>query len=244
MRAKVAGGLALSLLQTRYEIETPKGPIAFALLGLGSAKRSGMLLMKQPETIAWIDSFRPDSVFWDIGANIGIYALYAALRGDVKVVAFEPAAVNYFLLAANCELNHFDDRMNCFLLGLGEGRGVARLEVSQFEPASSFSFRGKPREPRTGRQTSLILSIDQVVEEFGVPCPTYIKIDVPDLGEAILRGGARTLPRPEVRDIHIEAGDDPGSDQRIAALLDHYGFAVAGRHERAVATDLTFTKRT
>ncbi len=35
---------------------------------------------KEPETLDWIDSFNSDDVFWDIGANIGIYSIYAALH--------------------------------------------------------------------------------------------------------------------------------------------------------------------
>jgi hypothetical protein len=31
---------------------------------------------KEPETLAWIDSFKPESIFWDIGANL-VEQLYA-----------------------------------------------------------------------------------------------------------------------------------------------------------------------
>jgi len=34
----------------------------------------------QGELIEWIDGFRPNGVFWDIAANVGLYTLYAALR--------------------------------------------------------------------------------------------------------------------------------------------------------------------
>src|SRR3990172_6587942 len=33
---------------------------------------------KEPETLDWIDSLPRASVLWDIGANIGLYACYAA----------------------------------------------------------------------------------------------------------------------------------------------------------------------
>ena len=32
---------------------------------------------KEPETLDWIDSFSEDSILWDIGANIGLYSVYA-----------------------------------------------------------------------------------------------------------------------------------------------------------------------
>ena len=58
------------------------------------------LRTKEPDTIAWIDGFEPNSVFWDVGANIGIYSLYAAALGH-SVVAFEPLPVHYAQLCVN-----------------------------------------------------------------------------------------------------------------------------------------------
>ena len=36
------------------------------------------LFTKEADTIDWINNFDDNCVFWDIGANIGIYSLYAA----------------------------------------------------------------------------------------------------------------------------------------------------------------------
>ena len=110
------------------------------------------------------------------------------------MVAFEPAAVNYFILAANCELNAFGERVDCLPIGVGADKSVERLDVSQFEPAHSFSFRHKGRRPLSSRQATLVVSIDELIHEHGLPCPNYIKIDVPALTGAIIEGGARTLP--------------------------------------------------
>ncbi|MET0212530.1 MAG: FkbM family methyltransferase, partial [Vicinamibacterales bacterium] len=140
-RAKVQGELARALTKDALRIDTPKGQLLFAVFGETSGFRAKGLLTKQKATIAWIDGFAPDSVFWDIGANIGSYTHYAALRPDIRVVAFEPAAVNYFILAANCELNAFGERVDCLPIGVGADKTVERLDVSQFEPAHSFSFR-------------------------------------------------------------------------------------------------------
>jgi FkbM family methyltransferase len=241
-RAKVQGELARALVSEPFRIETPKGPLLFAVLGETSAFRARGLLTKQRATIAWIDTFRPGSVFWDIGANVGSYALYAALRKDIRVVAFEPAAVNYFLLAANCELNAFGEHLDCLQIGVGGGRSVERLEVSQFTPALSFSFRGKGQRPPGGRQAALVLSMDQLVEQFALPCPNYIKIDVPAMTEAIIAGGSRTLQRPEMRELHIEASETSKGGRRIVELLAEQGFGIAARHVRKDTTDLTFAR--
>lgn len=244
-RARAQSSIALKLLKKTFAIETPAGRVSFVLLGRVAAARATALLTKQPATIAWIDQFHGDSVFWDVGANVGAYTLYAALRGNTRVVAIEPAAVNYFLLTANCEANGIDDRVDCLLLGLGDGSAVTRLSVSQFEPARSFSFRdSKPdrRYSHDGRQAALVLSMDDLVTRYGLPCPNYIKIDAPGMSEAIVAGALRTLQRPEVREVHIELREQSKGGQRIAEMLEQAGFSIVSRHGHRGSTDVTFAK--
>ena len=242
-RSRVQSQFAQALLEERFIVETPRGPLAFVLVGPKSMQRARNVLSKQPGTISWIDSFTPDSVFWDIGANVGVYALYAALRNDTTVVAFEPAAVNYFLLAANCESNHLDARMTCLLAGLGTGKAIGRLAVSQFAAAESCAFRGKDLSHAT-RQAALLVSMDELVEEFGLHPPNYVKIDVPGLTEDILIGGTRTLARTEVRELHIEMREHSKTGVRIVPMLRELGFTLTDRHTHAAATDVTFVRTT
>lgn len=241
-RARLQARFAQALLDETFEVSTPSGEVSFVLLGRGAEIRARSLLTKQPATIEWIDSFGPNSVFWDVGANVGVYTLYAALRGDARVVAFEPAAVNYFLLAANCEANRLDARVDCLLVGLGRGKAIGRLGLSQFSPGGSFSFREKQDGKRSSHQAALLLSMDQLVEEFGLECPNYIKIDVPGLTEEIIAGGVGMLGREAVRELHIEMREHSKAGQRIVKTLSELGFAIANRLAHGEATDLTFAK--
>jgi FkbM family methyltransferase len=242
-RAALQGDFTQALLQDALRVDTPHGPLAFVLMGGASGGRATRVLDKQPATIAWIDTFAAGSVFWDVGANVGVYTLYAAQQPGIKVVAIEPAAVNYFLLTANCEINNMNDRVDCLLLGLGSATGIARLEVSQFEPAHSFSFIGKTRQPRTGRQAAIIESMDRLIADYALPCPNYIKIDVPGMTDDIFAGAAQTLQRTEVRQLHIEVRIDSKSGQRIADLLGGYGFRLTGGAENdGGGSDVTFSR--
>ena len=241
-RARLQSRFSQALLDETFEINTPSGPLKFVLLGRGTAIRAMSVLRKQPATIQWIESFRRDSVFWDVGANVGVYALYAALRGDTKVVAFESAAVNFFLLAANCEVNGLDAKVDCLLIGLGSEKAIGRLEVSQFSPAESFSFRATQDQKHQSQQAALLLSMDQLIEEFGLACPNYIKIDVPGLTESIVTGGVHLLRRPEVRELHVEMREHSGTGQRIVEKLNQAGFEIVGRPAHGGATDLIFVR--
>ena len=47
---------------------------------------------KEPDTLDWIDTFSDGSIFWDIGANIGLYSIYAGKTiKDIKIYSFEPS---------------------------------------------------------------------------------------------------------------------------------------------------------
>jgi len=241
-RGKLQAIFTNALLADTMAVATPAGPLSFVMLGRKTAGRASTLLTKQPGTIDWINSFRTDSVFWDVGANIGVYALYAALRGGTKVVAFEPAAVNYFLLAANCEANRLDASVDCLQVGLGGERALARLEVSQFGPAQSFSFRPKDDRQLPSRQAALILPMDQLIDDYGVPCPTYVKIDAPGMTQAIIAGGSRTLQRREVRQIHVELNDQSQGGRQVVEMLRTHGFGVVSRHPHGGSMDVTFAR--
>ena len=71
------------------------------------------ILDKEPDTIEWIDNFSIDNndnfIFWDIGANIGLYSLYCASvhRNKSKIYAFEPSTSNLRVLSRNITDNNF-----------------------------------------------------------------------------------------------------------------------------------------
>jgi FkbM family methyltransferase len=242
-RARLQSDFTQKMIDSTLAVETPKGTLSFVLLGKTSGGRAMTVLTKQPATIEWIDSFQPGSVFWDIGASVGVFSVYAALATNTRVVAFEPAAVNYYLLSANCEANKLHDRVDCLLVGVGRQRSIARLEVSQFRPARSFSFRGKRDQPYESRQAAVVLSIDELVEEYGMPCPNYIKIDAPGASEDIIAGAARTFRRSEVRQVHLEVRDTSKGGQRILEMLNQSGFAPISKDTHGGSTDVTFARR-
>jgi len=62
--------------------------------------RADTFWSKEPETIAWIESFSCGDILLDVGANIGLYSLYAAKLGHCAV-AVEPHPSNFTALTVN-----------------------------------------------------------------------------------------------------------------------------------------------
>ena len=57
------------------------------------------LFSKEPETIDFINKFsnKKKIIFWDIGSNIGLYSIYAAvIHKNIEVISFEPSINNPF----------------------------------------------------------------------------------------------------------------------------------------------------
>src|SRR5947209_19983984 len=90
----------------------------FATTGSSSKKRVRTLFSKEPITLAWIDTFAEGETLFDIGANVGMYTIYAAVMRKATVHAFEPEALNYAELYKNIYLNglHAHVLGNCLAL--------------------------------------------------------------------------------------------------------------------------------
>ncbi len=67
---------------------------------------------KEPEMLEWIEEYG-GGVFFDIGANIGIYSLYYALTKEGSVYSFEPSVFNLRQLAKNISINEMSRGDRC-----------------------------------------------------------------------------------------------------------------------------------
>jgi len=220
------------LLDEPVVVDSPHGPIRFLGHGLLSFGRASALMTKEPDSLKWIDRIEPGSIFWDIGANVGTLTLYAASRETLRVWSFEPAAANYYNLVANCELNGYSKKVQCLQLGFSDRTEIAFLNVSQLLLGRSFSFKEQPNKPYSGKQAVQVWSIDEFIAHYDVPCPNYIKIDVPGLSHEILDGAIKTLSRQGVKEIQIEAHENSEKGQRLIRKMNERGFDIVHRNLR------------
>ena len=76
--------------------------------------RYNTIFTKEPETLDWINNFinKNNLIFWDIGANVGIYSIYSVVKhNNIKVVAFEPSTSNLRVLSRNISINNFSNKI-------------------------------------------------------------------------------------------------------------------------------------
>lgn len=204
-------------------VETPVGPVRY--VAQGSGWRYETLLTKEPETIEWIDGFSPDDTLWDVGANVGIYSIYAGLRGH-NVLAVEPHFANYFQLCANIMLNGLQNRVIPLCMAFAECKRVSTINLAQVDFGASMSsfgsdldFRGKPY-PVAFRQGMIGYDLDNFCDDFNFSPPAHLKIDVDGIELDIVRGGEGLFAHPDVKSVSIELVDtDEAQVEGVTSLL-------------------------
>ncbi len=152
------------------------------------------------------EQVREGQVVWDVGANIGIFALAAAQRG-ARVLAIEPDPWLFSLLSAtrqHAKNKHL--KLEPLCSAIAAEPGTARLAIAERGRASNFleSFAGRA-DAGGIRSTCLVpvLTLDLLLH--GRQPPALVKVDVEGAEAAVLMG-ARTLLSQVRPTILIEVG--------------------------------------
>ena len=189
---------------------------------------------KEPETLKWIDGFKPGSVLWDIGANIGLYSLYAAKTRSCRVFAFEPSVFCLEFLSRNIWLNDLQSQITIVPNPLSYKTQLNLLTLHSREWGESSNSFGTSLD-QDGKEIDasfdysvLGVTIDEAISALKLPPPEHIKIDVDGIEPLILAGGAQTLK--QVESVSVEVPTYRGANERVSELLSQAGLKLARWH--------------
>ncbi len=129
--------------------------------------------------IQWL--LRDGGVFFDIGANIGSYALVASEQPRANVFAFEPHPETFRYLSENLALNRREN-VRAVNLALGTDNGTAQLTD---QPGSSVNHVVAIGGP--GSIGVACRRVDWCCQEWGVQ-PRIVKLDVEGHEYTVLQG--------------------------------------------------------
>lgn len=226
---------AVQRIKTKW-LDQPFGEVVhggrvmrFATTGSSSVKRLRSLFAKEPITIAWLDTFAPNAVLYDVGANVGMYTVYGAIMRDARVYAFEPEALNYAELNKNIYLNALHGQVMAYCLALSDVDKLDRLLLSDFGLGISYhdfaedswtedkTFAPDWTVARADRKPQGCLGrrLDSLVDE-GLPFPDHIKIDVDGLEHRVVAGMEKVLRDPRLKTVLIEINFD--NPQNLALI--------------------------
>ena len=173
---------------------------------------------KEPETLDWIDSFENEEnfIFWDIGANIGLYSIYNSIKHSKSTtIAFEPSSSNLRVLTRNIFINNLEKKIKVLPMPLTnkantfqdmyEGNFIEGGELNSF--GEKTDFEGNKFKPDM-RYSLLGTSINHLIENKILEIPDYIKIDVDGIEHLILEGGNKALDNDKIRSCSIEINEN------------------------------------
>lgn len=249
------GGDETGTIRTKWldldyaKVEVAGRSMSFATTGSSSRKRLRTLFSKEPITLAWIETFGDGETLYDIGANVGMYTIYAAVMRNATVYAFEPEALNYAELNKNIYLNELHGRVLGYCVALSDVDKADRLLLSDFGIGISYhdfeenswtedkQFAADWSVSKDNRRAQGCIGtrLDTLVEQ-GLPLPHHIKIDVDGLEHRVIEGMIETLCQPQLKTVLIEINFDNGKNleviDRMAALGWRFSWAQLRTHRK------------
>tara|TARA_B110000977_G_scaffold53274_1_gene72375 strand:- start:772 stop:1596 length:825 start_codon:yes stop_codon:yes gene_type:complete len=180
--------------------------------------RVSNLFNSEPETLEWISKFGKVEkiIFWDIGANIGLYSIYAGIKhSNIKVISFEPSTSNLRILSRNISINKLNKKIKITPFALCElDNQFLTMKENQFIEGGAlntfnknFDFAGKKKKFNHEYDT-YGTSINYLLEKKILEIPNYIKIDVDGTEHLILKGSEKFLKNKKIKSILIEINEN------------------------------------
>lgn len=206
----------------------------------------------EPETIEWINKFKKKQIiFWDIGASIGLYSIYAGIKhSKIKIISFEPSTSNLRLLSRNIFINNLQKKIiinqfpltkkknqylyfheSKFLEGLGEHSFGVNLDNYnlKFKSSNTYKIYGT--------------SINYLIENKILEIPDYIKIDVDGIEDLILSGAHKYLKNKKIKSIFLEINEkNKKKFNKCFLILRKNNFSLISKKRSAFAESIIHNK--
>jgi FkbM family methyltransferase len=180
--------------------------------------RINTFFSKEPETLKWINNFKKKNkmIFWDIGSNIGIYSIYAALKHkNIEIISFEPSTSNLRVLSRNISINKLENKIKIFQIPVGNKKNkFLTMKESAFMEGSAlhafgenYNYEGKKFSSNNSYKI-YGTTINYLINQKILDIPDYIKIDVDGIEHEILQGANLYLKNLKIKSLLIELNKD------------------------------------
>ena len=210
-----------NILDKKYFRFTHKNKdIYFKIDSLHCLKRYSTILTKEKNTISWINNMRINEVMWDIGANIGIYSVYAAKLKKINVISFEPVTNSYNTLLKNIKINKLQNKIIALPMALSDKSCIAYMNFKSDHSGSAGHIYSEKLKNNNKFETTISLRSDFLIKNLNLPIPNYIKIDTDGNEIDILESMSHILKFKKVKSICIENQFDKYTNLREKKILN------------------------
>lgn len=227
----------IQMLDPKIEIELPTKNKITLRTGHGRLLwRARTFLNEEPMLIDWINQFDDDDCFYDVGANVGNFSLYAAKRG-IQTFSFEPEYFNLSVLYENIFLNELQDRCMPIPIALGDLTQVGIFYLKSVSKGDALHCIGRKSymldDPSsvTCKLNTLVMKLDDLIDAFSLPKPTRLKIDVDYNELQVIKGADKTLDY--VQEVYIELDLKLEEHKEVLEILKNKSFSVVNKESIA-----------
>ena len=217
-------------LHVTIEDKESKNAIKYSIHNDTTLWRSQSLFTKEPITINWIRSFDKSSIFYDIGANVGMYSIFCASINKNKVYSFEPESNNFQVLMENILLNNLSKNIKPFPIGISNETELTSLYLSSHEKGGSHHMLKESLNHNLEKKKSNLeqgifsTTINDLIKKWNLPIPNYLKIDVDGIEYKIIEKSDIVLKNKSLKSILIEINSNRKEDLEIVKRLESYNF--------------------
>ena len=173
--------------------------------------------IKEPEVRYFIDEYIDEgNIFFDIGANVGVFSIYAAKRfNDIQLFSFEPEVSNLAALKENIIANNISEKIAIYGIGISNSVGLSKLHLQDLttgsalhtEDTKKIEHSAEGNHPIVWAEGIYTVTLDYFCEELNI-VPNAIKIDTDGNESKILMGATNLLKTPMLRSIMIEMPEE------------------------------------
>jgi FkbM family methyltransferase len=198
-------------------------------LGLRGATQNYYIGLAEYEEMAFtLHMLRPDDLFVDVGANVGVFTALAAKVDGARVIAFEPVPETFARLQRTLEVNDIADRVQTLQRGVGSSAGSLI-----FTSARGPKNRVAPQDAAEPVVEVATVTLDSLLTHEQ---PALLKIDVEGWESEVLAGARQTLARPTLLAAIIEMNSHraemSANERAVLAEMTRHGFLPFGYNPR------------
>lgn len=166
-------------------------------------------LMEYKDMSFVLHYLRDNDVFFDVGANVGVYTILASKVKNAKTVSIEPLPNTFDKLVNNININRLT---NVVAMNIGLSHEKAKLFFTTNK--DTMNRIATDRDKNTKEVD--VETLDNLSSRFGYP--KLIKMDVEGYETMVLKGANKTLLSDEMEAIIIElngSGEALGFDESL-----------------------------
>lgn len=185
---------------------------------------------EEPMMVAWLQGMTHDDIFLDIGSNVGMYTVPAAIVCKLTY-AVELDPINLSILKHNLLLNSIQEKVVVIPLALGNEFSIEDIYYRDFSVGDALQSVGRksPFNTVMGKSAhiskQIVLPLDELFKMYKLVQPTKIKIDVDGNELSVVKGAINVIK--EAQEVYFE---DSGLKDciEVMEIFKRLGFEIEG----------------